>query len=71
MYTFVLNQTYQNLECIIVDNFSTDETDLLISQIKDPRLKFLKIKNQGIIAKSRNLELNIQKDIIAFLTHDW
>ena len=69
----VLKQTYKNIECIIVDNYSYDKTDKIISNIKDSRLKLYKINNEGIIAKSRNLGINYSKgEIIAFLdSDDW
>lgn len=35
----ILNQTYQNLEIIIVDNASTDNTLNLLQKFKDPRIK--------------------------------
>ena len=64
----VLKQTYTNIECIIIDNYSKDETDEIISSIKDVRLKLHKIRNNGIIAKSRNLGIKYSKgEIIAEL----
>ncbi len=50
----VLNQTFQNLELIIVDNYSEDNTSDIISSYKDNRIKYLKFRNNGIIAASRN-----------------
>ncbi len=38
----ILNQTYQNLEIIIVDNASTDDTLALLQKFKDPRMKIYK-----------------------------
>ena len=35
----VINQTYQNWELIIVDDCSTDNTDIVVEKIKDPRIK--------------------------------
>ena len=44
----VLGQTYKNLELIIVDDASTDETYQLFENIYDKRLKYLRYeKNQG------------------------
>ena len=40
----VLNQTYTNWELIIVDDCSTDNTDEVVENFKDERIKFLKIK---------------------------
>jgi len=34
----ILNQTYQNLEILVVDNASTDNTSSLLGQVNDPRL---------------------------------
>ena len=34
----ILHQTYQNLEVLVVDNASTDNTSNLLGQISDPRL---------------------------------
>lgn len=42
----VINQTYQNWELIIVDDCSTDNTDIVVEKIKDPRIKY--IKNEKI-----------------------
>ena len=69
----VLNQTYQNWEVILIDNQSTDQTNEILSKFKDSRLKFFKIDNNGIIAKSRNLGIKLSKgEWIAFLdTDDW
>ena len=44
----ILNQTYQNLEIIVVDNASTDDTLALLQKLKDPRIKIYKnSKNIG------------------------
>lgn len=69
----VINQTYQNWEAFIIDNNSTDETNKILNNYKDIRIKKLKIENDGVIAKSRNLGINAAKgDWIAFLdTDDW
>jgi len=69
----VLNQTYKNWEVIIIDNNSTDGTDKIINKYDDPRIKYLKINNNGIIAKSRNLGIEAaQGEWIAFLdSDDW
>ena len=69
----VLNQTFKNWEAIVIDNNSTDDTDKIISNINDTRIKYLKINNNGVIAKSRNLGVKFAKgDWIAFLdSDDW
>ena len=67
----VLGQTYSNLEIIVVDNFSSDNT---LNEIKkhnnnDKRFKFFQIDNKGVIAKSRNYGIkHATGEFIAF--HD-
>lgn len=69
----VLQQTYVNWELIIVDNYSIDETEFLVSLYKDSRIKYFKNYNYGIIATSRNFGINKSNgDWIAFLdSDDW
>lgn len=52
----LLGQTYDHLEIIVVDNFSSDKTlnEIKKNINKDKRFKFFQIDNKGIIAKSRN-----------------
>ena len=67
----VISQTYSNWQLIIVDNNSIDNTDHVVKSFNDRRIKFLKIKNNGSIAKSRNLGiLNSDGKYIAFLDSD-
>jgi glycosyltransferase involved in cell wall biosynthesis len=69
----VINQTYSNLELVIVDNCSSDSTDKILSNVGDPRVTVLKVSNKGSIAKSRNLILEkANGEWIAFLdSDDW
>lgn len=69
----VLEQSYKNFEIIVIDNNSTDNTEELINNFSDQRIKYLKTSNNGIIAKSRNVGLlNSNGDWIAFLdSDDW
>jgi glycosyltransferase involved in cell wall biosynthesis len=66
-------QTYSNLEIIIVENSSTDNTDEVLSHFKDPRISVIKTNNGGSIAMSRNIVLNKSNgDWIAYLdSDDW
>jgi glycosyltransferase involved in cell wall biosynthesis len=69
----IIDQTYVNWEVIVIDNHSTDYTDKIFKNFKDPRIKYLKIHNHGVIAKSRNLGIKTAKgEWIAFLdSDDW
>jgi len=67
----VLNQTYNNLELIIIDNYSKDNTAEIVASYKDDRIKYLKFKNNGVIAASRNYGIkHSQGEYIAFLDSD-
>ena len=43
----VLNQTYDNLQVVVVDDGSTDQTPDLLAAIKDARLTVLRQANRG------------------------
>uniref|UniRef100_UPI00404844E1 glycosyltransferase family 2 protein n=1 Tax=Algoriphagus sp. TaxID=1872435 RepID=UPI00404844E1 len=68
----VINQTYKNLEIIIVSDASTDSTDLFIQNISDVRVRYFKLKsNSGLPAVTRNYGLKYSKgDFIAFCDDD-
>lgn len=69
----VLNQTYPNFELIIIDNYSEDNTEEIVASYKDSRIKYLKFRNYGIIAASRNYGIkHALGEYIAFLdSDDW
>ena len=72
----ILNQTYSNIELIIVNDFSNDNTLELITQIKDNRIKIINNDynlgisgslNIGIHASSGDYIARIDSDDIAYL----
>jgi teichuronic acid biosynthesis glycosyltransferase TuaG len=69
----VIDQTYTNWEAIVIDNHSDDNTDSVINSFADPRIKLLKIHNNGVIAASRNVGIQHAGGVwVAFLdSDDW
>jgi glycosyltransferase involved in cell wall biosynthesis len=66
-----LSQSYPNIEIVVVDNHSSDNTEEEMSRFSDSRIKFLKIHNKGVIAKSRNMGIQAAKgEWVAFLDSD-
>ena len=51
----VLEQTYHNLEILVIDDCSTDNTESLISKIEDDRVKYIKLKERKGASFSRNV----------------
>lgn len=69
----VLNQTYSNYEILCVDDYSTDNTNLLIKNFikKDNRIKLYKLKTNRGAASARNYGLKMAKGrFIAYLDSD-
>ena len=69
----VLNQTYDNLELIIVDDCSTDNTEEIVNEYikKDSRIKFYRLNNNSGAAVARNKGLDEATGrFIAFLDSD-
>jgi glycosyltransferase involved in cell wall biosynthesis len=67
----VLNQDYENWELIIVDNFSTDDTDKILADFTDARIRSTKKPRTGSVAASRNLGFSMATgEWIAFLDSD-
>lgn len=50
----LLNQTYQEWEAIIINNYSSDDTVKVVESYNDTRIKLYNFRNKGIIAASRN-----------------
>ncbi len=67
----VLNQSYHDLELIIINDGSTDNTKKVVESFDDTRIKYFEnIKNSGIVfSRNRGLDL-AQGDFIAMLDSD-
>jgi len=50
----ILSQTYRDFELIIVDNMSEDGTADYVAGINDPRVRYYRNPNGGVIAVNRN-----------------
>lgn len=67
----VLCQTYPHLELIVIDNFSKDDTENIVKSFSDPRIRYYKFNNKGIIAASRNFGIKESRGkYVAFLDSD-
>ncbi len=67
----VMEQSFQDYEIIVIDNDSSDGTKEMVSDLANPKVRFLTIRNGGVIAKSRNAGLlTANGQIVAFLDSD-
>jgi len=67
----VLDQSHNNLEVIVVDNYSEDNTKEEIQSFQDDRIHYYRFRNNGIIAASRNYGVSKSVgEVIAFLDSD-
>ncbi|MFV8808137.1 glycosyltransferase family 2 protein [Aerococcus urinaeequi] len=68
----ICNQTYQELEIIVINDGSTDDTEKKIINYvnKDPRIKYIRTENSGV-SNARNLGINISTgEYIGFVDSD-
>lgn len=67
----VLDQTFSDLECIVVDDCSTDETVSVVESIEDDRLTLRKHEENRGAATARNTGIkSASGEFIAFLDDD-
>lgn len=68
----ILNQTYENIEIIVIDDGSKDESGLICDEFaaKDNRIRLIHQTNSGL-SSARNVALEIvQGDYIAYIDSD-
>jgi glycosyltransferase involved in cell wall biosynthesis len=64
----MLRQTYLDLECVVIDDGSTDRTAQAVHQLSDPRLR---IVESGRIGRGRALNLGLSKSSGSYVAiHD-
>jgi len=67
----VLAQSYEKFELIIVDDRSTDTTVQVAESFRDPRIRLIKLEENGGAAAARNVALHASDgSIIAYLDTD-
>ena len=67
----VCNQTYENLEILVIDDGSTDNTEQVTKSINDDRIKYFRQEHRGRPAPARNKGIQRAKgQFIAFLDSD-
>jgi glycosyltransferase involved in cell wall biosynthesis len=66
----VLDQSYENLELLVVDDGSTDDTRGIVAEFSDRRLRYIYQENQGLSA-ARNCGIRYSTgDFLSFLDSD-
>lgn len=67
----VLNQDYRNLELLVVDDASGDDTAAVVAAIADPRIRYIRLPQNGGASHARNAGLAQAKGaFIAFQDSD-
>ena len=67
----VIDQSYRNLEIIIVDNQSSDDTKSIIHSFQDKRIKYFKTNDYISLGAARNFALGKSNgEFIAFIDSD-
>lgn len=67
----VCDQSFDDWEMIIVNNYSNDDTESVINSFNDTRIRHELFKNNGVIASSRNYGIELSRgEFIAFLDSD-
>lgn len=67
----VLNQTYQNLELIIVDDGSTDDTEEIVCAFKDNRIRYHRLEQNSGVSQARNIGVALaENDLVALEDSD-
>jgi len=67
----VLNQTYTDFEVIVVDDASIDDTEEVVKNIKDPRIRYIRHETNKGGAAARNTGIKASKgELIAFQDSD-
>lgn len=66
-------QTYQNWECILVDDGSTDSPDLIVEQFRDSRIRYTRLDSNKGRSYARGLSTSLAKgDLLAMVdADDW
>ena len=54
----IINQTYSNIEIILVNDGSTDDSEKICMKYKDDRIKYVKKENGGL-SDARNYGINV------------
>ena len=66
----LITQTYKDIEIIVINDGSIDNSEEIIKLYRDKRLKYISKKNEGI-GKTRNLGIeNATGNYIAFVDSD-
>lgn len=67
----VINQTLSDLECIVADDGSTDQTVALVEGIQDLRLRLIRLSCNRGVGHTRNVGIRaVRGELIAFLDSD-
>lgn len=66
----ILRQTFTDIEVIVVDDGSTDDTGRILDEIKDDRLKVIHKRNGGLVSARKCGISQATGDYIAFVDSD-
>ncbi len=67
----VLSQNYKDLELIVVDDASTDNTEAVVRQVEDDRIRYLRLANNRGATAARNAGISAARgEFIAFQDSD-